>query len=62
MSVEINKVDLYKAWDMAEELVTSFRELSDDDLILCKDALLNRAKIIRDTLGYYVEEDDIIEK
>lgn len=62
MSVEINKGDLYRAWDMAEEMVTSFRELSDDDLILCKDALLDRAKIIRDTLGYYVEEDYIVEK
>lgn len=62
MSVEINKADLYRAWDMAEELVTSFRELSDDDLILCKDALLLRVKIIRDTLGYYIEEDYIVEK
>lgn len=56
MSVKINKVDLYRAWDMAEELVTSFRELSDDDLILCKDALLDRAKIIRNTLGFYIDE------
>ena len=33
---------LYELFDEIEELNTSLRELSDDDLIVCKDALINR--------------------
>ena len=33
---------LYELFDEIEELNTSLRELSDDDLVVCKDALINR--------------------
>ena len=33
---------LFELFDEIEELNTSLRELSDDDLIVCKDALINR--------------------
>ena len=33
---------LYELFDEIEELNTSLRELSDDDLIICKDALIIR--------------------
>jgi hypothetical protein len=33
---------LFELFDEIEELNTSLRELSDDDLIVCKDSLINR--------------------
>ena len=33
---------LFELFDEIEELNTSLRELSDDDLIVCKDDLINR--------------------
>lgn len=60
MKVKIDKEDLIKCWNEAEETVTSFNELSDEDLILCKQALLNRVEIIRDLLGCYIGDNDII--
>ena len=39
------------AWDQAEELNTSLRELSDQDLIDCRQALIDRSKEIMDLLG-----------
>ena len=37
-----NPILIEDAWHEAEELNTSLRELSDDDLVDCRDALLNR--------------------
>ena len=39
------------AWDQAEELNTSLRELSDQDLIDCRQSLIDRTKEIMDLLG-----------
>ena len=39
------------AWDQAEELNTSLRELSDQDLIDCRQSLIDRSKEIMDLLG-----------
>lgn len=33
-------------WNQAEELACSLRELTDDELIECRDALMQRAKSI----------------
>ena len=44
---------LYELLDELEELNTSLRELSDDDLIICKDSLIiktNRALNLINTL------------
>lgn len=40
------KVDLAFIWNEAEELSCSLRELTDDELIDCRDALLDRVKAI----------------
>jgi len=39
---DFKSLPLYELFDEIEELNTSLRELSDDDLIICKDALINR--------------------
>ena len=40
------KVDLAFIWNEAEELSCSLRELTDDELIDCRNALLDRVKAI----------------
>lgn len=54
--MELNN-ELSIAWNEAEELVTSFNELNDEDLIKCKQALITRAEVIRDILAKYVQEE-----
>ena len=39
---DFKSLPLYELFDEIEELNTSLRELSDDDLIDCKNALINR--------------------
>ena len=39
------------AWNQAEELNTSLRELNDQDLIDCRQSLIDRTKEIMDLLG-----------
>ena len=45
-----NPILIEEAWNEAEELNTSLRELSDDDLVDCRDALLNRTIRIMNAL------------
>ena len=45
-----NPILIEEAWSEAEELNTSIRELSDDDLVDCRDALLNRTVRIMNAL------------
>jgi hypothetical protein len=33
-------------WNQAEEILCSLRELTDDELIDCRDALMQRARLI----------------
>lgn len=33
-------------WNQAEEILCSLRELTDDELIECRDALMKRARLI----------------
>ena len=39
---DFKSLPLYELFDEIEELNTSLRELSDDDLIECKQSLINR--------------------
>jgi len=46
-----NPILIEDAWNEAEELNTSLRELSDVDLVDCREALIDRTKRIMDTLN-----------
>ena len=46
-----NPILIEDAWNEAEELNTSLRELSDDDLIDCREALIDRTNRIMNTLN-----------
>ena len=39
---DFKSLPLYELFDDIEELNTSLRELSDDDLIVCRQSLINR--------------------
>tara|TARA_Y100000401_G_scaffold89897_1_gene75434 strand:- start:474 stop:695 length:222 start_codon:yes stop_codon:yes gene_type:complete len=39
---DFKSLPLYELFDDIEELNTSLRELSDDDLIICRQSLINR--------------------
>jgi hypothetical protein len=50
----IDREDIKDAWDEAEELHCSLRELNDEELVDCRKALITRvAKIMK-----YLESDD----
>ena len=46
-----NPILIEYAWNEAEELNTSLRELSDADLVDCREALIDRTKRIMDSLN-----------
>ena len=46
-----NPILIEDAWNEAEELNTSLRELSDADLVDCREALIDRTKRIMDSLN-----------
>ena len=52
-----NPILIEDAWNEAEELNTSLRELSDADLVDCREALIDRTKRIMDTLNEIGTED-----
>ena len=52
---------LVVAWNEAEELSCSLRELNDDEIIECKQSLLQRINIIMNCLDKYVSEKDLEE-
>ena len=45
-----NPILIEDAWNETEELNTSLRELSDDDLLDCRDVLINRTVRVMNTL------------
>lgn len=49
--------DITEAWNEAEELSTSFQELDDEDLAICREDLHIRAKKIMHLLSFYVDKD-----
>jgi hypothetical protein len=50
--------DLVDAWNEIEETITSFNELSDEELIECKSSLLSRLEIALCYLGKYVPTEE----
>ena len=55
----MNRLDIVEAWNEAEELSCSLRELNDDDIIECKQSILDRVNIIMSCLDKYVSEKDL---
>ena len=55
----MNRLDIVKAWNEAEELSCSLNELNDDEIIECKQSLLDRVNIIMSCLSKYVSEKDL---
>ncbi len=49
--------DLETVWNEAEELSCSLRELTDDEYVECRDALMNRVKIIMQLCGENLRGD-----
>lgn len=56
------KNDLIATWNEIEETITSFKELSDEEIISHKEVLQNRLETALYWLSKYVHEDDIIEE
>ena len=55
----MSKLNIVVAWNEAEELSCSLRELNDDEIIECKQSLLERANVIMRCLDKYVSEKDL---
>ena len=55
------KNDLIASWNESEELLTSFLELSNEDIIENKQSLIDRVEKIQHWIGKYVTENDIIQ-
>jgi len=53
-----NKTDIIEAWDEIEETITSFNELTNEELIDCKSSILNRLNKALSLLDKYVPEQD----
>ena len=51
--------DITEAWNEAEGLSTSFQELDDEDLVICREDLHIRAKKIMHLLSFYVDTDHL---
>ena len=56
------KNDLIATWNEIEETITSFKELSDEEIISHKKILQSRLETALYWLSKYVHEDDIIEE
>lgn len=53
----MNREDLETVWNEAEELSCSLRELTDDEYVECRDALMDRVKIIMQLCGKNLRGD-----
>lgn len=58
--IEVNKELIVKAWDEAEEIVTSILELTDEELVKCKQTIISRAARIMNHLNSYVDDEDVV--
>lgn len=54
--------DLVTSWNEAKEAAHSLSSLTDEEIIECKNSILTRVKAIRDLLGKYVSEADVLEE
>jgi hypothetical protein len=55
------KQSIVGSWNEADELNHSLSNLTDAEIIQCKDALIERTKKIMDLLGQHISEDDVQE-
>jgi hypothetical protein len=53
--------DLVCSWNEVEETLSSLEWLSDKELLMNRDALIQRLRDTLHWLGKYVSEDDILE-
>lgn len=53
--------DLIATFNEVEETLTSLNELTDEELIECRQSLKNRMEYTLHWLSKYVSEDDIIQ-
>ena len=58
-NIKIKEYELVFSWNEAEELLHSLTELTDDEIIECREALKLRAERIVKFLGNYVTEDNV---
>lgn len=56
------KNDLIASWNESEELITTFNELSSEEIADCKSAIQKRIENINYWLSKYVTEQDIIQQ
>ena len=61
MNIEL-KNDLVVTWNEIEEARTSFKELSDAELIECRDSIQERLEKALYWLDKHVDEEDIIKE
>jgi len=55
------KNDLIALWNESEELLTTFKELSNEEIIDARQSIEERVKNINHWAGKYVTEKDIIQ-
>ena len=48
------------SWNEAEELNSSLSNLTDDEIIECKNALIERTKKIMSILDNYITNEDLV--
>jgi len=60
-AIPVNKSELTAIWNHADELITSMKELDDEELVICRKSLLERAEEIRDLASSYVSDADVAE-
>lgn len=58
-TIKVKEEVIAESWNEAEELFTSLCELTDEEIIECKDALIKRIRKILELLDEYVDEDMI---
>lgn len=57
--IELNN-DLVATYTEVEEVLTNFNQLTNEDIIECKEVIINRLENALYWLSKYVSEDDII--
>lgn len=52
------KENVCAAWNQVEEALTSFNELTDDELIECRESIKTRLKVALQLIIPYVSDED----
>ena len=56
------KNDLVATWNEIEEVLTDFRDLTNEELIECREAIYNRLGNALYWLDKYVDEKDVLKE